>query len=92
MKVTVKLFGEFRVAVGADRLEVELPEGATCGEALRVLVEREPALGPLVFLGDAVRDHLQVFVNGRNVAHREGLATPLAPGDALTFFPLLSGG
>lgn len=92
MTVTVKLFGEFRAAAGADRLELDLPEGATCGEALRILAEREPALGRLLFVRDELRDHLHVFVNGRNAAHLGGLATPLAAGDALTFFPPLSGG
>ncbi|HNR24678.1 MAG TPA: MoaD/ThiS family protein [Candidatus Bipolaricaulis anaerobius] len=92
MKVTVKLFGEFRAAAGADQIELDLPRGATCGEALRTLAEREPSLGELLFAGDALHDHLHVFVNGRNVVHDQGLATPLSPGDVVTFFPPLSGG
>ncbi len=92
MTVTVKLFGEFRAAVGRERLELDLPEGASCGEALRRLADRDPALGPLLFAGGELRDHLHVFVNGRNVAHLRGLATPLSPGDTVAFFPPISGG
>jgi molybdopterin synthase sulfur carrier subunit len=92
VKISVKLFGEFRAVVGADRLDLDLPEGTTCGEALRILAEREPVLGPLLFKEGRLREHLHVFVNGRNVAHLRGEATRLASGDAMTFFPPISGG
>lgn len=92
MRVTVKLFGEFRVASGVERLELDLPEGTDCGVALRSLAQQTPALRSLLFAGEAVRDHLHVFVNGRNVAHLQGEDTRLSPGDTLTFFPPISGG
>ncbi len=88
----MKLFGEFRTVRGVDRLELDLPPGTTCGEALRTMAEREPMLGRLLFVGEALRDHLHVFVNGRNVAHLHGEATLLSPDDTLTFFPPISGG
>ncbi len=40
----------------------------------------------------AVRRHLNVFVNSDNVRDREGVDTSLAPGDAVTFLPAVSGG
>ncbi|MEW6217161.1 MAG: MoaD/ThiS family protein [Candidatus Bipolaricaulota bacterium] len=85
MRVTVKLFGEFRAASGVERLELDLP-------ALQSLADQKTVLRDLLFVGEALRDHLHVFVNGRNVAHLQGLATPLALGDTLTFFPPISGG
>lgn len=88
----MKLFGEFRTALGVDRLDLDLPEGTTCGDALRILVEQEPALRARLFDERGLRDHLHVFVNGRNVVHLGGVATVLAPGDTLTFFPPISGG
>lgn len=92
MRVTVKLFGEFRAALGRDEVALELPAGTTAGAALRALAAQEPLLEPLLFSRGALRDHLHLFVNGRNVAHLQGLGTPLAPGDTLTFFSPLSGG
>ncbi|MCR4392352.1 MAG: MoaD family protein [Candidatus Acetothermia bacterium] len=92
MRVTVKLFGEFREAAGRERVELELPPGTTCKEALRQLVAQAPPVGALLFVGDRLRDHLHVFLNGRNVAHLRGLDTPLADGDALTFFTPIGGG
>jgi len=93
MQVTVKLFGEFREAAGRERVELELPSGATCGEALRRLAQLEPKLGELLF-GEAgrLRDHLNVFMNGRNVATLRGLDVRLSPGDSLAFFPPIGGG
>ena len=40
----------------------------------------------------AVRRHINIFANDTNVRDRQGLDTPLAPGDALTILPAVSGG
>lgn len=40
----------------------------------------------------AVRRHVNLFVNRTHLRDREGLDTPLAPGDVLTIFPAVSGG
>ncbi|MBC7220568.1 MoaD/ThiS family protein [Candidatus Bipolaricaulota bacterium] len=92
MKVTVKLFGEFRAALGVEGLELDLPTGVTCRDALARLADDHPPLRDLLFADGEIRDHLHVFVNGRNVLHGQGLAMPLSPGDTLTFFPPISGG
>ena len=93
MKITVKLFGEFRESVGRDRIQLELPLGATCGQALRRLAELEPEVGKLLFApSGGIRDHLHVFLNGRNVATLRGLDTELSEGDTISFFPPIGGG
>jgi sulfur-carrier protein len=40
----------------------------------------------------AVRRHVNLFVNTAHVRDRDGLDTPLAPGDVLTILPAVSGG
>lgn len=91
--VTVKLFGEFREAAGRDRVELKLPPNATCEEALRRLSELEPKVGELLFdEAGKLRDHLHVFLNGRNVSTLGGLAVRLSDGDSLAFFPPIGGG
>lgn len=92
IRVQVKLFGEFREAIGKDEVVLELSAGVDCLRALRELVAQYPAVGPLLFAGETVKDHLHVFVNGQNVNHLAGLRTPLAHGDVLTFFTPISGG
>ena len=40
----------------------------------------------------AVRRHINVFVNDDRVNDRQGLDTPLVPGDVVTILPAVSGG
>jgi molybdopterin converting factor small subunit len=40
----------------------------------------------------AVRRHVNLFVNSAHVRDRDGLDTPLAPGDVLFILPAVSGG
>jgi molybdopterin converting factor small subunit len=40
----------------------------------------------------AVRRHVNLFVNTWHMRDREGLDTPLAPGDVVTIMPAVSGG
>jgi len=92
MRVTVRLFGEFREAAGKGEILLDLPLEATCNDALRELARIEPRLGEMLFAPGGLRDYLHVFVNGENVNHREGLRTKLSDGDVLTFFTPISGG
>ena len=48
MEVVVRLFARARDLAGADRVQLELPEGATVGELRRRLAQAYPALGKLV--------------------------------------------
>jgi sulfur-carrier protein len=40
----------------------------------------------------AVRRHINIFVNTSHVRDRDGLDTPLLPGDAVIVLPAISGG
>lgn len=40
----------------------------------------------------AVRRHVNVFVNDEHMRERDGLDTPLAPGDVIHLLPAVSGG
>ena len=40
----------------------------------------------------AVRRHVSLFVNSFHMRDRDGLDTPLAPGDVVTILPAISGG
>ncbi len=40
----------------------------------------------------AVRRHINLFVNTSHMRDRDGLETPLAPGDVVTILPAVSGG
>jgi molybdopterin converting factor subunit 1 len=81
MKVRVRLFASLREAVGRDRIELELPDGANVDDAWRELASRDPALA-------ARRQGLAAAVN-RSYATFE---SSLSEGDELAFIPPVSGG
>lgn len=65
----------------------------TVRSALDELSRRYPSL--YVNICDetgAVRRHIGVFVNEDHIRDLNGLDTPLAPGDAVTILPAVSGG
>jgi molybdopterin synthase catalytic subunit len=82
MTVTVRLFAILRERAGRDSLELELPDGATVGDAFELLAAA-PGLGELVR-----RMPLRMAVN-REYA---GEGTAIAPGDELALIPPISGG
>jgi molybdopterin converting factor small subunit len=87
-RVSVKLPVGMTTADG--RREVEC-DAATVGEALERAVAVEPRLRPRIFRDDG-RMWAGVFLNGRNINAREGLATALADGDTMKVVPPISGG
>ena len=75
---------------GASELPVE---AASVRAALEALARRHPALHKNVCdETGAVRRHVNLFVNSDHVRDRDGLDTPLVPGDVLTILPAVSGG
>lgn len=82
MTVTVRLFAILRERAGRDSVEIELPEGATVGDAFACLADA-PGLGELVG-----RLPLRMAVN-REYA---GEATRIDAGDELALIPPISGG
>ena len=72
-------------------------ELAMSGASLRVVLEelerRHPALHRSICdETGAVRRHVNLFVNTHNMRDRNGLDTPLVPGDEVTILPAVSGG
>lgn len=68
-------------------------DGATLGDALAAVFADRPALKGYV-LDDqgALRQHVAVFVNGRNAADRVRLTDPVRPDDEIHVLQALSGG
>jgi molybdopterin synthase catalytic subunit len=82
MTVTVRLFAILRERAGRDSVEIELPEGATVGDAFERLAAA-PGLGDLV-----ERLPLRMAVNREYAS----AGTVIVPGDELALIPPISGG
>jgi len=91
MNVSIHVPGPLREYCGGQR---ELTTtAADVRSALDDLERRYPTLyrGVCDETG-AVRRHINLFVNVDHVRDRDGLDTPLAPGDVLIILPAVSGG
>ncbi len=68
-------------------------EGGTLSDALQSAESSFPGIGPKI-LDDAgeIRRFINVFVNGDDVRHGDGLATALNDGDEISIVPAIAGG
>jgi molybdopterin synthase sulfur carrier subunit len=68
-------------------------EAASVRELLARLAQERPRLyAGICDETGRIRKHMNLFVNHKHIRDREGLETPLAPGDALYAWPAVSGG
>ena len=89
--ITVHVPGPLRDGCGGAS-EIAL-SAATLGAVLEELERRHPALHRSICDDTgAVRRHVNLFVNTHHMRDRNGLETPLAPGDVVTILPAVSGG
>ena len=79
-----------RGVVGGSR---ELPAaGGTVGEVLDGLFTGHPALADRLRPDGTLSAFVNVYVNGDDIRHREGLETPVAAGDVVILLPAMAGG
>lgn len=88
---------QVKIAINARHLTggqaVIEAEGQTVAEALADLSAKYPLLGEMLFAPDGTpRRFLNFYVNGEDIRFRQGLATPLAPGDQLLLLSAVGGG
>lgn len=93
MPITIALPSALQPYAGGSP-EVALDGGCgTVGEALRALAGRHGGVVDRVMdERGAVRQHVNVFVDGENIRFLDGLRTPLAPASTIVIVPAVSGG
>ena len=91
MRIKVRSFAGFRNILGKE-MEVELAEGANVVDLLNDLCSANAILGPLLFNEAGLREDVNIFVAGKNIATLESLRTRLAEGDEVALFPAAIGG
>jgi molybdopterin converting factor small subunit len=81
VKVHVQFFSRLRDLVGADEMELEVPEGATAGDLLKIVYAKTPAL----------RDWDKSILVAAGVEF-VGRDYTLQPGDEIAVMPPVQGG
>lgn len=93
MKITLKLFADFREMIGSREMEISLPEGASMLGLLQGLCRAHPALHGKIFdSAGNLKPYILALRNGRNIASLEQLDTSLANRDVISLFPPVAGG
>lgn len=90
--IKVKLFANLREIAQTSSLSLT---GETVKDILFFLTEQYPGLRDLIFETGAEPElcgYINVFLNGNNIKHMEGLDTILKDGDEMGVFPPVSGG
>jgi MoaD family protein len=89
--VTIQVPGPLRdQSGGASEIAID---ATTLRGALEALERRYPDLHRSICdETGAVRRHVNLFVNTHHMRDREGLDTPLSPGDVVAILPAVSGG
>jgi len=92
--ITVKVFALYRKLMGNQKeVTLEVPTPLPTSQALQALFQRYPDLrGALLDDQGDILPHVSVFVDGRDVRHKQGLDTLLQSGDVLALFPPVAGG
>jgi len=92
LKIKVRSFAGFRHLLGKE-MQVELRgKEARVLHLLKALCASHPALDQLLFSGDVLREDVNIFVMGKNIASLQGMQTLLADGDEVAIFPAAIGG
>ncbi len=79
-----------RVTNGADKVDVE---GDTLAAIIDALDGKFPGIrGRLCDEDGALRNFVNVYVNGEDVRFLDGLATPTKSGDEVSIVPAVAGG
>lgn len=97
MIISLKLYGVFRSAAGAERIELDIPVNEpTVRAAISDIASRSnlSQLKQLVFDGETHDPHPNalIMVSGREISTLNGLDTKLKVSDELALLPIAHGG
>jgi molybdopterin synthase sulfur carrier subunit len=89
----IRLFARIRQLAGVREVVIPVGEGQTVGDILHTLVEQYPAIAEAIWREDgSLAGHVAVILNGRDVRHLEGAATPVQDDQTMDVFPPVGGG
>jgi molybdopterin synthase sulfur carrier subunit len=91
MFVRVRSFAGFRYIIGKER-DLELAKGESVEDLLVALCAAHADLRPMLFSELGLKEDVNIFVAGKNIASLQGIKTKIADGDEVALFPAAIGG
>ena len=92
IKVTVKLFAEFREFLKKNEIEVELENGTNILKLLEIISELYNLREKIFDDKNEIKQWIKILKNGRQIKFLNGIKTKLEQGDEIALFPPLIGG
>ena len=92
IKVTVKLFAEFREFLKKNEIEVELENGTNILKLLEIISELYNLQEKIFDDKNEIKQWIKILKNGRQIKFLNGVKTKLEQGDEIALFPPLIGG
>ena len=88
----LKYFATFRDITRCKAEDIPAPSNVLA--LLHYLCERYAGFRPKLLAPDGTDagEETIILVNGRNISHLDGVATPLAEADKVSIFPVVAGG
>lgn len=92
LEIELRLFANFREAVGQKTTTREFAEPVSVGDVLSSIEEEFEGLNGKLLSQDGLQPQINVLKNGQGVLHLDGLDEELKEGDRLSIFPPVAGG
>ncbi len=90
--MTVKFFADIRELAGGDETQWDQPADTVGGLLKGMAARYGPAFQRRLFDDGQLSPTIIVIVNGQDIRHLAGAATPLHSNDTVDIFPMVAGG
>ena len=92
IKVTIKLFAQFRDFLKKSKIEIEIEEGANIFQLMETLCKLYNIQDKIFDDKNEIKQWIKILKNGRQIKFLNGIKTKLEQGDEIALFPPLIGG
>jgi MoaD family protein len=92
IKVSVKLFAEFREFIKKKNIDIEIEKGANILQLLEYLCGEYDLREKIFEKKDTLKQWVNILKNGRQIKFLNGIKTKLGQGDEISLFPPAIGG
>ncbi|MFX1587660.1 MAG: ubiquitin-like small modifier protein 1 [Promethearchaeota archaeon] len=92
IKITVKLFAQFREFLKKNKIEIEVEEGTNIFQLIESLCDLYDLREKIFDKKNEIKQQINILKNGRQIKFLEGTKTKLEHGDEISLFPPIMGG
>ena len=92
IRVTIKIFAQFRELLKKNKIEMEIENGADIFQVMNSLCSLYNIRDEIFDKNNEIKEWVKILKNGRQIKFLNGIKTKLEQGDEIALFPPVSGG